>query len=370
MTGLRIGLLGCGLIGRTHATGLGHSPDAAIVAVHDTDRDRAEALARDFSPLGARAVKGGPEEVLAAVDAVYVCTWTSAHPELVKAAASAGLAVFCEKPLARTLDEAVDMTAAVAEAGVVNQVGLVLRHSPAFRLLQVLINRPEIGPIMNVVFRDDQYLPTQGLYRSTWRGDHDKAGGGTLLEHSIHDLDLLEWMLGPIADVSARMGSVHGLSGIDDQATVTLTADSGAQAALVSVWHDVLTRPSQRQVEVFTRGGYFSLEGDWNGPIVYDLAESPAGPARSGTYRGRSLLEACAELGRDGFQPDVDFVDAVLDGRPATPDFTVALQAHRLADAAYRSSAAGGDTITTPPLALPQRRRPGPTAVDRSWPGH
>ena len=350
MTDLRVGIIGCGLIGRSHAAGLRSAPRARIVAVHDLDRQRASRLAEEFSPLGAKAVKVGPDEVMSTVDALYVCTWTSAHPALVADAASAGLAVFCEKPLARTLEQATTMTSAVAEAAVVNQVGLVLRHSPAFRLLQAMVGRPEVGPIMNVVFRDDQYLPTQGMYASTWRGDYDKAGGGALLEHSIHDLDLLEWLMGPIVDVSARIGAVHGLEGIDDQATVTLTARSGAQAALVSVWHDVLTRPSQRRVEVFTRKGYFSLEGDWNGPVTYDIAETEAGPPRSGRLEGRDLVRRCSELGIDGFRPDADFVECALDRRAASPDFGLALQAHRLADAAYRSAASGGGAIATPPV--------------------
>ncbi len=353
MTELRVGIIGCGLIGRSHATGLRSAPGARIVAVHDLDVDRATRLAEEFSPLGPEAVMAGPDEVMAAVDAVYVCTWTSAHPALVADAASAGLAVFCEKPLAKTFDQAREMTAAVAMAGVVNQVGLVLRHSPAFRLLRAMIRRPEVGPIMNVVFRDDQYLPTQGMYGSTWRGDVDKAGGGALLEHSIHDLDLLEWLIGPIADVSARMGAVHGLPGIDDQATVTLTAQSGAQAALVSVWHDVLTRPSQRRVEVFAGKGYFSLEGDWHGPVGYDIAETELGPPNADRLEGHGLVDRCRELGLSGFQPDADFVSSALDRRPASPDFRLALEAHRLADAAYRSAASGGVTIATPPLRSP-----------------
>jgi 4-hydroxybenzoate polyprenyltransferase len=51
--------------------------------------------------------------------------------------------------------------------------------------------------VLTVVFRDDQYLPVRGVYKSSWRGDVARAGAGTLLEHSIHDLDLLEWLLGP-----------------------------------------------------------------------------------------------------------------------------------------------------------------------------
>ena len=343
MSDLRVGFVGCGLIANSHAVNLTHDPRVAITAVHDLDADRAAAFAERHA-AGRTAVRPDAAAVFDDVDAVYVCTWTSAHPAIVVAAAEADLAVFCEKPLATTLDDATSMTAAVEAAGVTNQVGLVLRRSPAFRHLRGLLSADGVGPVMNVVFRDDQYLPTQGLYGSTWRADRAKAGGGTLLEHSIHDLDLIDWMIGPIVDVSARLGTVHGIDGIDDQATVTLVAESGAQAALVSVWHDVLSRPSQRSVEVFTRGGWFAVEGDWNGPLRWDRTASfdDAGPDDVGSLAGPDLA-AAAEAG-DGLagDPDRAFVTAVLDGGAASPSFAIALRAHRLADAAYRSAAAGG----------------------------
>ena len=83
--------------------------------------------------------------------------------------------MFCEKPLAVNLAAATAMTDAVARAGVTNQVGLVLRHSPSFRWLHHQVSDPAAGPLMNVVFRDDQYLPIQGLYGSTWRADRDQG---------------------------------------------------------------------------------------------------------------------------------------------------------------------------------------------------
>ena len=200
---------------------------------------------------------------------------------------------------------------------------------------------------MNVVFRDDQYLPTQGLYGSDWRADVARAGGGTLLEHSIHDLDLLEWMMGPITEVSARLGSVHGLDGIEDQATVTLVGRSGAQANLISVWHDVLSRPSQRRVEVFALGAYYALEGDWSGPVRWDRStrfdSNP--PDAIGELAGPALTRAATEADGLAGDPDRAFVDAVLGGTEADPSFATALRAHELADAAYRSAAAGGAVI-------------------------
>ena len=194
---------------------------------------------------------------------------------------------------------------------------------------------------MSIVFRDDQYLPTQGLYHSTWRADRAKAGSGTLLEHSIHDLDLLRWMMGPIRSVTADTRSVHELDGIEDQATVLLVARSGATATLTSIWHDVLSRPSQRRVEVFCSRSVLTLSGDWQGPVS---VEGPTGTVRR--REGPDLAAAAAASDGLGTNPDADFVEAIRRDRTAYPDFSVAAEAHRLADAAYRSADAGGVPVT------------------------
>lgn len=334
----RVGFVGCGLIARSHARGLTATPGAEIGAVHDSDPARATAFAEAMG-APARPVADAAT-VIAESDAVYVCTWTSEHPPLVSAVAEAGKPVFCEKPLAVDRSGVEAMTAAVDEAGVTNQVGLVLRHSPAFRRLHQLAGEPASGALMSIVFRDDQYLPTQGMYGSTWRGDRTKAGAGTLLEHSIHDLDLLRWLLGPIDTVTAHTAAHHGLDGIEDQATVLLRATSGATATLTSIWHDVLSRPSQRRVEVFCRNRMLTLAGDWSGPVT---SEAPDGELTE--YQGEALAAAATTIDGLGPNPDADFIDAVRRGAPAYPDFTLAAEAHRLADLAYRSADKGGVTL-------------------------
>ncbi|MDH3679412.1 MAG: Gfo/Idh/MocA family oxidoreductase [Acidimicrobiia bacterium] len=335
---VRVGFVGCGLIARSHARGLQACGEATIVAVHDTDPERAHSFALDVVGT-ASVVVADAETVIETSEAVYVCTWTAAHADLVAAVAAAGKPVFCEKPLAIDLATAEAMTRAVESAGVVNQVGLVLRNSPSFRWLRHQVRSPELGPLMNIVFRDDQYLPTQGMYGSTWRGDVAKAGAGTLLEHSIHDLDLLGWMMGPIRSVSGRIGMVHGLDGIDDQASVLLVSESGAQATLTSVWHEVLSRPSQRRVEAFCRDAVLTLDGDWAGPVSI---ESSMG---TDELEGSVLARAMATLDGLGVNPDAAFITAVRSSIPAYPDFRVAIEAHRLADAAYRSAATGGQPV-------------------------
>lgn len=345
---LRVGFLGAGLIATYHSKSLRRSgADAKWAGVYDIDRDRAEQFAR---PTGATLCQS-EEEVLDTCDAVYICTWTAEHPRLVAAAAQRGLAVFCEKPLGVNLAAATEVAATVQAAGVANQVGLVLRRSPAFALLRSMVRAQESGRVMSVVFRDDQYLPVQGTYASSWRADARLAGAGTLLEHSIHDIDLLEWLVGPVAAVSGQTRSFHGLPGIEDLAVVSLSfADDGGAAVgtLTSAWHDVLARPSLRRVEVLCERAWFALEGDWWGPLTWTRADGS-----QSTIEGAALEEAAtaacgaAELGN----PDGAFVDAVLSGRPATPSVNDALRAHVVADAIYRSAGAGGATTPVPPPA-------------------
>lgn len=269
-----MGFLGAGLIATYHSKSLRASrADVTWAGVFDPDRARSER----FAAASGATVCASEDEVLDGCDAVYVCTWTAEHPRLVAAAAERGLAVFCEKPLAVDLAGADAMVEAVEGAGVVNQVGLVLRHSPAFGLLKALAADPASGRPMNIVFRDDQYLPVQGLYDSTWRGDVTKAGGGTLLEHSIHDLDLLEWLLGPITSVAARSAAFHGIEGIEDSVTVLLTFAGGAVGSLTSVWHDLLERPSLRRVELLSERAHVTVDGDWWGPVEWQAqGQEPA----------------------------------------------------------------------------------------------
>jgi predicted dehydrogenase len=334
----RVGFFGGGFISSYHGKMLHTSDaDAEIVAVHDPDRHKAEA----FATASGAEVATTEAELLDIVDAVYVCTWTSEHPRLVDLVAERGLPVFCEKPLATNLADARRMADVVHAARVVNQVGLVLRDSPAFLLLKSLIDEPSSGRVMSVVFRDDQFIPIQGMYASTWRAEVDKCGAGTLLEHSIHDIDLLEFLLGPATRVTGMSAGFHEHEGIEDAVVATLAFESGALATLTSVWHDVLERPSLRFVEVFCERAYFALEGDVFGPLRWTRTGQG-----SGVLEGEALVDELDARGVVRRHPDAAFIEAVQSGRPARPDFATAVRAHELTDAIYRSAADGGTAVS------------------------
>jgi len=347
---LRIGLIGCGFVAAFHSRSIkalagAGLVDAAVVATCDLDQARAQAFA---AAHGADVeVTGDVGEVLARVDAVYVCTPTSSHCGLVEAAAGAGVAVFCEKPLATTLADAEAMAASVERAGVAAQVGLVLRTSPSYQRLVEVVRSGDLGRPLAVVFRDDQYFPTQGQYASSWRGDVAVAGGGTLLEHSIHDLDVLRWLLGDVTSVSARTANFAGHPGVEDVAVATLTFAGGATASLVSVWHQILSRPSGRALEVICQRGMAVADSEYAGPL-HILTDDPpveitcSPPAwvedLPGPERWRAAVTAYAPQSRA-------FLDALAEGRAPEPGFGVAVEAHRVADAVYRSAGAEGAPV-------------------------
>ncbi|MCP3937901.1 MAG: Gfo/Idh/MocA family oxidoreductase [Actinomycetia bacterium] len=334
---ISVGFLGAGNIATYHSKSLRASgADASWVAVHDPDGERAA----HFGAATHATVFETPEEVVDRSEAVYVCTWTSEHEHLVTLAAEAGKAVFCEKPLGIDLAQAQRIVDTVERAGVVNQVGLVLRRAPIFHLLRDITLRPESGELLSFTFRDDQFLPVQGRYASTWRADVDKAGAGVLIEHSIHDIDLLEWMFGPIRAVSATARYVHRIEGIEDSIAVHLSFESGLHGVMLSVWHDLLDRISNRDVEVFGTTLWARLHGEWFGDLSWNHGDE------SHHLEGQALVTEAARVSpRAGENPDGAFVGAVASGRPAYPELRVALRAHEIVDACYRSVASGGAMV-------------------------
>ena len=204
---------------------------------------------------------------VAEVDAVYICTETVEHVALVIAAAKAGKHVFCEKPLATNFADAQRMLDAVTAAGVTHQVGLVLRFSPVMRVIEDLMQQDDLGTLLSMTLRDDQFFPVRGQYGSSWRGDVRRAGGGTLIEHSIHDIDLITRLGGAVDRVRCRTRNVSGHPGVEDVAFVTFEHEAGHSTQLSSIWHDMDSRPSTRRLEIFFERGYIATEHDYFGSV-------------------------------------------------------------------------------------------------------
>lgn len=348
-----IGIVGCGFIGAIHATALrllmdAGAVDAGVVAVHDLDHERAADVAELFD--GAR-VAATVEEVVGAADAVWVCTWTSEHLPAVRAAAGAGRAVFCEKPLAPTLAGCGEVAALLR--AVDHQVDLPLRSAPVFRLLADRLAAGDFGRPLAVLLRSDQFWPVSGHYASDWRADPARTGGGALVEHSIHDLDLLAHLLGEVRRVTCRTRSFRDGTDLDDVASVLVEFDTPPTGQLTSVWHEVTSRGSTRRLEVLCEDAVVWTDDDFAGPLWVHSSDGleevdPPVPAwLDGIPGGRGVL------GLYGI-PNREFLDFLATGdapayRPTAGD---ALAAHVMVEACYRSAREGSRPVAVAEVGL------------------
>jgi predicted dehydrogenase len=148
--------------------------------------------------------------------------------------------------------------------------------------------------------------------------------------------------------VNGRTVELGAHAGVEDVAVATLVFASGAVATLTSVWHQVLSRPSNRRLEVLCEDGMVEVVPEWAGPLTVTTtrgAEAVACPPPAWLAglevedRWRGAVAAYAPQAHA-------FLTAVATGAPPAPGLPVAVAAHRLADAAYRSAAAGGTPIT------------------------
>ena len=347
----RVGLIGCGFIGTFHSRNIrglirSETIDAEYRVVCDLDPERAERFAglagvEEWTTRAADVINS------ADIDAVYICTQTSQHKELVLAAAAAGKAIFCEKPLAPGLADVQEMIRAVDAAKVPSQVGLVLRHSPIFLVLKEMTSDPSLGRLMSAVFRDDQYFPITGQYASSWRGDFTQAGGGTLIEHSIHDLDMLRFFCGEATRVSAQTRFFAEHDRVEDVAVATIEFENESVGSLTSIWHGIGDRNTRRHLELFYENGVFWVDDDFFGPINYETnklgqgqVSEPEVRARYQEMVGLTGDEYGDALFRWTFEDYFFFKSLENDEKPY-PGFDVALRAHELANAVYRSAESG-----------------------------
>jgi len=211
-----VGLISVGWMGKLHTrayqalptvyTELGLRP--RLVHAVDTAPDRA-AYARDV--LGYARASTDYRAVLADsdVDVVSICAPTGLHREIGVAAAEAGKPFWIEKPVGRDAKEAADVAAAARSAGIVTSVGYNYRHAPAVERVRELVINGDLGRITNVraVFFNGYASEPKGAL--SWRFIRDLAGFGALGDLLSHVIDLVQYLLGPISEVTALTSTVY-----------------------------------------------------------------------------------------------------------------------------------------------------------------
>lgn len=221
-------IVGCGVIAFTHATALKQLPEHTLYAVCDIIHDKADQFAQEH---GAKTVYYDYNDLLAdpAVDIVCVCVPSGTHGEVCIAAAKAGKAIVCEKPMEITPDRIEEIVRAVEAAGVKMQCVFQRRLMPIAIAVRQAIMDGLFGKICMAhaqlnYYRDQAYYDSAG-----WRGTWEQDGGGALMNQGVHGVDLILWMLNePIDTLYGRAETLSRRIAVEDTAAALIRMQSGA----------------------------------------------------------------------------------------------------------------------------------------------
>jgi predicted dehydrogenase len=371
---LRTGLIGCGKVGRTHAGALANIPESEFVAVCDQNRARAEDLATQYSIEAYDHVAAMIAD--AGVQAVVVSTPHPVHAEPAVMAAQAGVHVLVEKPLAASLRDCDDMIAAADGAGV--KLGVISQrrlYPPVRRVRDAIdsgkIGQPVLGTVMMLGWRDEPYYRSDP-WRGTWRGE----GGGVLVNQSPHQLDLLQWFMGPIDELFGYWDNVnHPYIEVEDTAVGVIRFRNGGMGAIIvsnsqkpGIYGKVhIHGQNGASVGVQTDGGAMFIAGmsEVLEPPINDLWTVPGEEHLLAQWEAedRATFQTIDATRYYHSVQDRDFIRAVLEDRDPMITGREGRKTVEISTAIYRSQRDGG------PVRFPLRPEEGVEDFDGRFTG-
>ncbi len=223
-------IIGAGTMGKTHAAAY-RSAGARVVAVCDVNSVQADALAAEVGATAYHSV----DDLLAAVrpTVISICTPPADHVAAACRVLQRGIPVLCEKPLAESVAGAQAIVMAAQEGGTVCMTGFCHRfHEPVLQIKDKL-ERGEVGE--PVLFRNRFAHYFHGVGQ-TWFADPGVSGGGTLMDTSVHSLDLYRFLIGEISHVAAELTTVTPGLNVEDNSVLLVNGPSGVPGIIEASW--------------------------------------------------------------------------------------------------------------------------------------
>ncbi|MHB1133710.1 MAG: Gfo/Idh/MocA family protein [Chloroflexota bacterium] len=319
-----------------------------LVGCWDDDPERGQAKAREHGTT----YYADLAELLARCDAVGVTSETVKHPELVEAAAAAGVHVLCEKPIAVDLAACERIEAAVRRAGIVFQQSFPKRYDPINHQLLEIVRAGKLGTLSLVRVRHGHYYGVQGPVLAAWHDSLALAGGGTLLDEGIHGADFLRWLFGQPASVKAMVSNAtFGKEG-DDTAIAIFRYPNGMLAELST---STSFLAAENSIEIFGTKGAAVVSGvdlasrDLvnGGYLKIYVANPPIDPT---TRRWTTVVDELPFFKRGIFhqQNALAFLKCLAEGGEPPVTLEDGREALRMILAAYESARTGQEVVISP----------------------
>lgn len=257
---LRVAVVGCGDISAIHLGAIAEYDGAELVAVCDSDPVRLERAMSStgvagFGDIGSLLREAQP-------DVVHVTTPHSTHADIAVEVLQAGVHVVLEKPLAHDRAAAARLIAAAGSSDARIAVCFQNRYNATSQRMRQILDSGELGAVQGAA-ATVMWSRTPDYYRSApWRGTWSGGGGGLLMNQAIHTVDLLQWLIGDVVEVTGNAGTrvLHDVIEVEDTADLVMTHASGARSVLFATLAHTANAPVTLDIEA--EHGSLSLRGD------------------------------------------------------------------------------------------------------------
>ena len=260
MTTIRAAVIGCGDISALHFDAIATVPGATLVGVCDTDQGRLAAASTANGVPGFADHRQLLDELKP--DVVHICTPHHTHSAIAVAALDRGIDVILEKPLAHTRDEADRLQLAAETSGARLAVCFQNRYNAPVQAASAALATGDLGAILGASATVLWHRSADYYLDRPWRGRWSTGGGGLLMNQAIHTLDLVQWLVGPVASVSGNASTrfLDDVIEVEDTAEMTLRHVNGAR----SVFYATLAHSANAPVdiEIVTERATLHIRGD------------------------------------------------------------------------------------------------------------
>ncbi|WEG13156.1 Gfo/Idh/MocA family oxidoreductase [Pullulanibacillus sp. KACC 23026] len=347
MKQLNIGVIGAGSISDMHLSSYSNNPSVQLMAIADINQERAEQKAEKY---GVKTIYTDYQELLENpdIEAVSICTWNNLHAEMAISALEAGKHVLVEKPLAKTVEQAMAIQEAVQKSGKTLQVGFVRRHASNTKLVKEFIDSGEFGDI---------YYGKASILRRLgnpggWFSDIERSGGGPVIDLGVHIIDLLWYLMGKpkVKSVSGntynKLGNRKNIQNlsfykaadydpskntVEDLANALIRFENGA-SIMVDVSFTLHAKKDESSVKLYGEKGGAEIEPEL--VIVTEKFNTIINAIPQVDSLGFNFIEA--------FQNEINhFVEAVLSSTKTNSPVEDGVEIMKILSAIYESAAKG-----------------------------
>ena len=353
---LKAGFIGFGRMGITHFSILNTHPDVEIIAICDQSKTMLNIAQKYLNITIYDNYRTMVEQEKP--DFIVISTPTGSHAEIIQAVIPKGIHIFAEKPLSLSPTESTEIVAALKGTSVVNQIGYVNRFNEVFETVRELVSNDLIG---NIVHFRSEMLGATVLHGSggSWRGEK-KAGGGCLYEFASHNIDLMNFIIGPPEYVSGSVIQSIFSKNVEDLVSSTFHYPNGSTGQVITNWSDeTFRKPTNLITLLGTKGKLIAnkheykvylketnhengFEKGWNSRYITDLSKNVAFYLRGNEFTRQLYF----------------FIDSIKALRTASDyDFSRALETDIVMDQIVQDAAVPQMKYSTASTPSPQTSR-------------